>query len=382
MSGTVEQIEAVLHEAEELHGQVYRIVKRRPPRLGIVVRRLVGQPVGAARAPRDASGAQRAGVSPRAPRQGVHEGGAGRTLAQLLRRPHARVLRGSRRPHLTRRPRAAQERRSPVSRTVMLSRPSGRPRPSGAVPGNTLGTPWKMRRFSPPEHEQVAAAHLDVDERPGAPVDAGEAERARVAEADGHDRRVRWLLAVLVQAERGAGRVEVDDRGVGLEPRRLGAVGAVGVGHRSRGQRVDARRAAASPARRRCRRRCACTRRGASASRGTPTARSSAARSARAGGGARRAAAPTAGTLARARAGRRAQPVRDVHDSRHHLPGDANRLHGVEGEAHLATSLRRRRAQRQGHRYTAASTRRPVAPRGRSGGGVGHTSPTIERPDP
>ena len=48
----------------------------------------------------------------------------------------------------------------------------------------------------------------------------------------------RRLLAVLVQAEVGAGRVEVHDAGVGLVVDCLGAVGAVAVGHRTAGERV------------------------------------------------------------------------------------------------------------------------------------------------
>ena len=92
----------------------------------------------------------------------------------------------------------------PVWRTVMLSRPGGRPSPSGAVPASTFGTPWKIRRLLAAEHEQVAAAQLDVGERGGAAIDAGQAEHARVAEADRHDRRVGRLFAVLVQPELGA----------------------------------------------------------------------------------------------------------------------------------------------------------------------------------
>ena len=101
----------------------------------------------------------------------------------------------------------------------MLSRPGGSPSAWGAVPGTTFGTPWKMRRFAPPNTSRSPRAQLDVGERAGAPVDAGQAEHARVAEADRHHRRGRRLLAVLVQAEVRAGRVEVDDRGVGRRTR-------------------------------------------------------------------------------------------------------------------------------------------------------------------
>ena len=67
------------------------------------------------------------------------------------------------------------------------------------------------------EDQEVPAAQLEVGERGGPAVDPGEAEPAAVAEADGDDRRVDRLVAVLVQPEAGAGRVEVDDRRVGAK---------------------------------------------------------------------------------------------------------------------------------------------------------------------
>ena len=95
---------------------------------------------------------------------------------------------------------------SPVSRTVMLTRPGGRSSRPGAVPSSTFGTPWMDAPVPAPEHEKIAGSELDVRERPGAPIDAREAEDAGVAEADGDDRCRRRLLTVLVQAEMGARR--------------------------------------------------------------------------------------------------------------------------------------------------------------------------------
>lgn len=116
----------------------------------------------------------------------------------------------------------------PVSRTVMLNRPGGSPRPSGAVAGCTLGTPWKMRRLGPPKTSRSPRAQLEIDERAGAPLDAGEAEGAGVAEADRHHRRIRRLLAVLMQAEVGAWSVQVDDRRVRRVRLRRRVAGTVG----------------------------------------------------------------------------------------------------------------------------------------------------------
>ena len=96
----------------------------------------------------------------------------------------------------------------------MLRRPGGRPM-SGPVPSSTFGHAVVDAAVDAAEHEQVARAQDDVGERARAAVDAGQPEHARVTEADRHDRRVGRLLAVLVQAEAGAGRVEVDDRRVG-----------------------------------------------------------------------------------------------------------------------------------------------------------------------
>ena len=112
----------------------------------------------------------------------------------------------------------------------------------------------------------------------GAAVDAGHAEHARVAEADGDHRRRRRLLAVLVQAEPGAGRVQVDDRRVGLE--RLAGSPAPNVSATARrarstssgGQRLHRRAVGVVGG-------AASRRTAASASRGTPTARSSGGRS-------------------------------------------------------------------------------------------------------
>ena len=86
------------------------------------------------------------------------------------------------------------------------------------------------------EDQEVAAAQLEVGERGGPAVDPGEAEPAGVAEADGDDRRVDGLVAVLVQPEAGAGRVEVDDRRVGGEGGDRGVVLAVGRGDGAAGQ--------------------------------------------------------------------------------------------------------------------------------------------------
>ena len=106
---------------------------------------------------------------------------------------------------------------NPVSRTVMLSRPGREVEPRWRRVGVHLRDAVVDQAVGPAEHEQVAAAHVDVGERGGPAIDAGEPEHARVAEADRHDRRVGRLVAVLVDAEAGARRVEVDDRRVGRE---------------------------------------------------------------------------------------------------------------------------------------------------------------------
>ena len=331
MSGSVEQIEAVLHEAEELHGQVYRIVHGDHPdwaswyadwlvNLSELPELLGTPPVRS----------ELVYLLVRLDKEYTKEAPAEPWPSYYAPRM-LEYFAGSRRSHADASTPRVQERRSPVSRTVMLSRPSGRPSPSGAVPVNTLGTPWKMRRFSPPEHEQVAAAHLDVDERPGAAVDAREAERARVAEADGHHRRAGRFLAVLVQAESGAGGIEVDDRGVGLEPGRLGTVGAVGHRHRVACEGVDADG-------HRLHRRAVGVVGGPRVGVGVPVpaeahrlhAHQLAGRHAWVAQPGRRP-RPRPELLGELALGRRAQPVRDVHDSRHQLPGDAGRLHAHRG---------------------------------------------------
>src|SRR4051794_28900522 len=64
------------------------------------------------------------------------------------------------------------------------------------------------------EEEETPTGQRSVGERTAPPVDAGHAEGARVAEADGDDRRVGRFLAVLVQPESGPVRVQVHDGGV------------------------------------------------------------------------------------------------------------------------------------------------------------------------
>ncbi len=167
-------------------------------------------------------------------------------LGRALRAQHPGDARRRATPGLTtgadgrrRRPEADQEK--PVSRTVMLRRPGGRPRPAGAVPGNTFGTPWNTRRCSRPNTSRSPLRSSRSRYGPDAPVDVGETERARVAEADGHDRRVRRLFAVLVEAELGAVGIEVHDGGVGRERPRLDAVVPVGRGDRGASHPVDAR---------------------------------------------------------------------------------------------------------------------------------------------
>src|SRR4029079_27571 len=78
------------------------------------------------------------------------------------------------------------------------------------------------------------------EERRGPTVDARYPEQARVAEADGDDRRVRWLLGVLVEAETRAWGIEVGDHRVGLEV--LGGRRAERVGHRLTCEARDVRR--------------------------------------------------------------------------------------------------------------------------------------------
>jgi hypothetical protein len=87
------------------------------------------------------------------------------------------------------------------------------------------------------EHQQIARAQADVDERPGAPPDAGEAEHAGVAEAERDYRGRRRLLPVLMEPELGARRVQVDDRRVRGEGR--GDVIAERVGDRGACQADD-----------------------------------------------------------------------------------------------------------------------------------------------
>src|SRR5918995_545918 len=93
--------------------------------------------------------------------------------------------------------------------------PHGDAQPTGGqaqVVGGRAGKDLGDAVVDPPagtaEHEEVAAAQLDVGERARAAVDAGEAERAGVAQAERDHRSVGRLLAILVQAEAGAGRIE------------------------------------------------------------------------------------------------------------------------------------------------------------------------------
>ncbi len=103
---------------------------------------------------------------------------------------------------------------------MRLSRPVSRPHAGSAVPGYVFGTPWNANREGPPNTNR--SPERNSRSMYGLPrvSDVPEAEQARVADAQRHDRRVAALVGVLMHPHLRAVVVEVDQRGVGIERHR------------------------------------------------------------------------------------------------------------------------------------------------------------------
>ena len=113
----------------------------------------------------------------------------------------------------------------------MLRRPGGSPSDGGRRARQHLRHAVEDQAVRSTEDEQVAALQRTSVNGPVRRVDPRHPEDAGVAQADRDDRFVHGLIPVLVQAEAGVWRVQVDDRRVGREVgapcRRSGAVGVV-----------------------------------------------------------------------------------------------------------------------------------------------------------
>lgn len=213
--------------------------------------------------------------------------------------------------------------------------------------------------------ETRTASHVDVGERSHPAVDAREAERTAVTEADRHDRRIRWFFTVLMQAESGVLGIQVDDRRVRVVRDRLRAVRAEGGRNRSArqpdervGERLHRRTVGVVGGSR------VHVRQPMPAEADRLHAHEVTGRYAgmtKSGRGER----PTVEVSGEAFLVVGREPVRDVDDAGENVPGRARVRVIVEWQRHLPGRVRRRRCGSEGHGFAAESAPRAAASSGR-----------------